>query len=54
MKEYKVLKPSLGWSNRIEKLEDFLNTYAKQGWILHSVNNFETYVQVIMERNKNR
>lgn len=54
MKEYKVVNPKLGWKNRLEKLEDMLNSYAKQGWILHSINNLDAYTQVIFERNKNR
>jgi len=37
MKECKVLKPKLGLINTSEKLEDVLNTYAKQGWYLHSI-----------------
>ncbi|WP_082106788.1 DUF4177 domain-containing protein [Kordia zhangzhouensis] len=54
MKEYKVVKPSLGWKNRSEKLEEILNNHAKQGWILCNINKNEGYVQIIFERSKNR
>ena len=54
MKEYKVVKPSLGWRNRSEKLEEVLNNYAKQGWLLKDINKNEGFVQIILERDKNR
>ena len=55
MKEYKVIKPKLGWKNPSEKLEDLLNTYAKQGWCLHSVTTTQHgYLNIIFERDKNR
>jgi hypothetical protein len=54
MKEYKVLKPNLGWRDRGEKLEEILNNHAKQGWILHTVTKHEGFIQVIFERSKNR
>ncbi len=54
MKEYKVVKPSLGWKDRSEKLEELLNNHAKQGWELHTVTKHEGFIQVIFERNKNR
>jgi len=54
MKEYKVIKPSLGWKNKSEKLEEILNNHAKQGWVLHNLNVNGGYVQIIFERNKNR
>ena len=54
MKEYKVVKPNLGWKNKSEKLEEILNNHAKQGWVLHTINRNETYLQIIFERNKNR
>ncbi|QHI38782.1 hypothetical protein IMCC3317_41820 [Kordia antarctica] len=54
MKEYKVIKPSLGWRNRSEKLEEILNNHAKQGWILKDLNKNEGAIQIVFERNKNR
>lgn len=55
MKEYKVLKPKLGLINTSEKLEDILNTYAKQGWSLHSITTSNHgYIHTILEREKNR
>jgi indole-3-glycerol phosphate synthase len=52
MKEYKVISPSLGWKNKNGKLEEILNNYAKQGWVLHSAS--QGFLQLIFERNKNR
>lgn len=55
MKEYKVIKPKLGWKNTSEKLEELLNTYAKQGWCLHNVTTTQHgLLNVIFERDKNR
>jgi hypothetical protein len=52
MKEYKVVVPKLGLRNRIGKLEDFLNQYAREGWVVQSMN--QTWTAVIFERDKNR
>jgi hypothetical protein len=52
MKEYKVIRPNLGWKNRNEKLEEILNNHAKQGWVLHTATN--GFLQLIFERSKNR
>ncbi|VAV86274.1 hypothetical protein MNBD_BACTEROID02-1899 [hydrothermal vent metagenome] len=56
MKEYKVIKPKLGWRNTSEKLQEFLNTHAKQGWCLHSLTTSQMgeYSNIIFEREKNR
>lgn len=52
MKEYKVVIPKLGFTNRVKKYEDFLNQYAREGWIVkHIGTNSST---VIFERDKNR
>ncbi|WP_179345977.1 DUF4177 domain-containing protein [Winogradskyella ursingii] len=52
MKEYKVEMPKLGLTNRHQKYEDFLNQYAREGWIVkHIVPNSS---MVIFERDKNR
>lgn len=54
MKEYKVTRPNLGWRNKNEKLETFLNDHAKQGWSLLNIHRNESGVHIIFERNKNR
>ena len=55
MKEYKVIKPNLGWRNTTEKLEELLNTYAKQGWILKQLTpNQHMVALIVLERDKNR
>jgi len=55
MKEYKVVKPKLGWRNTAEKFEELLNTYAKQGWIVKTVTPHEHLIAfIILERDKNR
>ena len=55
MKEYKVIKPKIGLMNTSEKLEDLLNSYAKQGWCLHSITtSHHGYIHAIFERDKNR
>lgn len=52
MKEYKVVMPKLGLRDRITKYEDFLNQYAREGWVVkHIVPNSS---MVIFERDKNR
>lgn len=52
MKEYKVVKPKLGLGNWNEKMEDLLNKYAREGWVLKHVG--PNYSMVIIERDKNR
>ena len=37
MKEYKVVMPKLGLKNRITKYEDFLNQYAREGWVVKHI-----------------
>ena len=37
MKEYKVIKPQLGWRNTTDKLEELLNKYAKEGWRVNTI-----------------
>lgn len=52
MKEYKVVMPKLGFRNRIQKYEDLLNQYAREGWeVKHVPPNGMT---IIFERDKNR
>jgi len=54
MKEYKVASPSLGFRNRGQKLEDFLNMHAREGWIVKEMTPAEGVYLVIFERDKNR
>ena len=55
MKEYKVVKPNLGWRNRAEKLEELLNTHAKQGWAVTIITpHNHTIAHIVFERDKNR
>jgi hypothetical protein len=52
MKEYKIVTPRTGFSKRVEKLEEILNNYAREGWVLkHSDPNM---IRFILEREKNR
>jgi hypothetical protein len=53
MKEYKVVEqPKLGFKNRTQKYEDFLNQYARENWTVHTI--FQTNGTILFERNKNR
>ena len=52
MKEYKVEIPRLGLSKRQEKMQDFLNQHAREGWIVKDVG--QNWSSVIFERDKNR
>ena len=55
MKEYKVIKPKLGWRNATEKFEDLLNTHAKQGWTVKNITSNQHLITfVVFERDKNR
>lgn len=51
MKEYKVVMPSLGLTKRIEKLEDILNQYAREGWVYKQITSGGV---LVLERSKNR
>lgn len=52
MKEYKVVTPKLGLRNRIEKYEDLLNQYAREGWEVKHIG--QNSPLIIFERDKNR
>lgn len=52
MKEYKVVSWKMGLSSNNQRLEDTLNEYAKQGWVLKEV--AENSMRIIFERDKNR
>lgn len=52
MKEYKVVNWKMGLSNNNERLEDTLNQYAREGWVLKDV--AESTTRIVLERNKNR
>lgn len=55
MKEYKVIKPKLGWSNHSQKLEDLLNQYAREGWQVKTIiSNQHMIAHIVLERDKNR
>ena len=55
MKEYKVLSPTLGFRNKNQKLEELLNTHAREGWVVKSMSSYHTTVSlIIFERDKNR
>lgn len=51
MKEYKVVTPKLGLSRRHEKLEDLLNQYARERWVVNFIGQ-NTYM-IVFEREKN-
>ena len=52
MKEYKVINYKVGLTKNDQRLEEALNTYAKQGWrVLHVA---EQSARIIFERDKNR
>lgn len=52
MKEYKVVIPKLGFTNRAKKFEDLLNQYAREGWMVKHIGvNSPT---IVFERDKNR
>ncbi|WOC40516.1 hypothetical protein [Polaribacter sp. HL-MS24] len=42
----------MGFSKNNEKLEDTLNDYAREGWIVREV--AESSARIIFERDKNR
>ncbi|TJY36350.1 DUF4177 domain-containing protein [Pontimicrobium aquaticum] len=52
MKEYKVVSVKLGFKNRNQKLEDTLNQYAREGWVVSHVAQSAYFI--VFERNKNR
>lgn len=52
MKEYKVVQPRLGISKRNQKLEDILNQYAREGWVVNYI--AQSAYMVVFERDKNR
>jgi hypothetical protein len=52
LKEYKVVTLKLGFRNRIQKFEDVLNQYAREGWVVKSI--AESWISVVLERDKNR
>lgn len=52
MKEYKVVSPKLGLTNRTQKYENILNQHAREGWVVHSI--FQNTADILFEREKNR
>lgn len=52
MKEYKVVNPKLGITRRNDRLQEFLNQYAREGWHLNYI--APSFTTVILERDKIR
>ena len=52
MKEYKVIKPKLGFGNWNQKVEDLLNKYAREGWECKT--HATKLNAIVLERDKNR
>lgn len=52
MKEYKVVTWKMGLSKNNERLEDTLNDYARQGWVVIDI--AENTNRIVLERDKNR
>ena len=52
MKEYKVVNWKMGLSNNNQKLEDTLNEYARNGWVVKHI--AENSARIVFERDKNR
>lgn len=52
MKEYKVIKPVIGFRNRFQTFEDELNNYAREGWVVNHIG--QGWSSVVLERDKNR
>mgnify|MGYP001952378020 CR=1 FL=1 len=51
MKEYKVVSVKLGFKNRNQKLEDTLNQYAREGWVVSHIAQSAYFI--VFERDKN-
>jgi len=52
MKEYKVVSWQMGLSKNSQRLEDILNQYAREGWVLKDLSG--SSYRIVFERNKNR
>ena len=52
MKEYKVVNWKMSFSNNNQRLEDTLNQYAREGWVLRDI--AENTTRIVLERDKNR
>jgi hypothetical protein len=52
MKEYKVVNWKMGMSNNNQRLEDTLNQYAREGWVVKDIG--ENSMRIVFEREKNR
>lgn len=52
MKEYKVIMLKLGMRNRDQKLQEILNTHAREGWQLKELST--SWTSAVLERDKNR
>lgn len=52
MKEYKVINWKMGMTKNNEKLEETLNLYAREGWVVTHI--AENSARIVFERDKNR
>ena len=52
MKEYKVVSWKMSFSNNNQRLEDTLNQYAREGWVVKDIADNST--RIVLERDKNR
>ena len=52
MKEYKVITWQMGFTKNNQKLEDVLNQYAREGWVLRDLS--DNSARIVFEREKNR
>ncbi len=52
MKEYKVVSWKMSFSNNNQRLEDTLNQYAREGWVVRDI--AENTMRIVFERDKNR
>lgn len=52
MKEYKVVNWKMSLSKNNERLEETLNQYAREGWVVTHVAEHSS--RIVLERDKNR
>jgi hypothetical protein len=52
MKEYKVITWKMGMTKNEIRLEDTLNQYAREGWVVTHISEHST--RIVFERDKNR
>ena len=52
MKEYKVITWKMGMTKDEIRLEETLNLYAREGWVVTHISEHST--RIVFERDKNR